>query len=112
MDINLGPLNIRGWCDLPLPWHSYNWVTVDLIRAHFEADYMLGGVEVGVALLGFHLELRWTYDRKTETWEKLDTQMAELKSGELEIVISLKEYEELRRKAESAEQPENYGGTD
>lgn len=102
MDINLGPLNIRGWCDLPLPWQSYNWVTVDLIRAHFEADYMLGGIEVGIALLGFHFELRWTYDRKTPVWKELDKDMAELESGELRISISLNEYDELKRKAGEA----------
>lgn len=102
MDINLGPINIRGWCDLPLPWRTYNWVTVDLIRAHFEADYMLGGVEVGLALFGFHLELRWTYDRKTPVWKELDKDMAELESGELRISISLNEYDELKRKAGEA----------
>lgn len=58
-----------------------NWHTFHPILVEFEGDWILGGVEVSIVILGLGFRLRWNYER-TEKIDEIDRRVDEvLKNG-------------------------------
>lgn len=58
-------------------FRSDNWHTFHPILMEFEGDWILGGVEATVVVLGLGVRLRWNYAR-TERLDEIERRMAEI----------------------------------